>query len=77
MRLIIISKDLGNEMYQALEHGCSKDNYHYTPKIGCHKIYSDQKNWTAAREVCRQDGADLAIINSEAEAEVRYIYIFV
>lgn len=60
-----------NEMHHAFNLACSGDGYYYTPEIGCYKIYNHEKDWTAARDFCNKEGADLAIIHSETEAEVR------
>lgn len=41
-----------------------------TPGIGTHKIYRHAEAWQDARNICKEDGGDLAVINSEAEAQV-------
>lgn len=40
----------------------------YTPGIGFHKINRYAETWRHARHICEEQGADLAIINSEREA---------
>lgn len=48
-----------------------KNGYVYTEDTGSYKVYNEPKNWTNAREACENDGAHLAIVNSEKEANVR------
>lgn len=52
---------------------CESSNYTYTPKIGCHKLLNIQSNktdWSEARKTCKDDGTDLAIVDTKAEEEV-------
>lgn len=60
-------------MKKTIKSMCVSKNYTYTPKIGCHKIYTNRKNWDDARKACQQDGADLAIVNSKEEEDVSFI----
>lgn len=60
---------------QLFKRECYRINYTYTPKIGCHKLYTSIEKWTEARKICQKDGADLAIINSQEEAKVAKVKI--
>ncbi|XP_068082916.1 hemolymph lipopolysaccharide-binding protein [Anabrus simplex] len=44
--------------------------YQLFPGMGYYKLHLSQKNWEEARVTCFQEGAHLAIINSQAEADV-------
>lgn len=47
-----------------------RDDYHYSPGIGSHKLHTRAKTWNEARKICIEEGGHLAIINSIAEAHV-------
>lgn len=67
------------EKDRALKCRSLQKGYVYTPKIGCHKVISWQKkNWTDAQKDCQRDGetTDLAIFNSDEEAEVSLFVCF-
>ncbi|KAJ4449396.1 hypothetical protein ANN_00795 [Periplaneta americana] len=44
-------------------------NYELIPGLGYYKLHTEAKPWHDARQICAQEGAHLAIINSEEEAE--------
>lgn len=52
---------------------CESSGYTIDEKIGCHKVYnsSEVKTWEQAQEVCKENGANLAVLKSKAEAEVK------
>ncbi|KAJ8665119.1 hypothetical protein QAD02_006781 [Eretmocerus hayati] len=43
-------------------------DYCYISNVGLYKLHKDLKTWNNARETCNDEGARLAIINSEEEA---------
>ncbi|XP_046829427.1 hemolymph lipopolysaccharide-binding protein-like [Vespa crabro] len=47
-----------------------RDDYHYSPGIGSHKLHTRAKTWNEARKICIEEGGHLAIINSIAEANI-------
>lgn len=47
-----------------------KEDYHYSPGVGCHKLHTDKKLWDEARIICNEEGGHLAIIDSVAEGAV-------
>lgn len=49
-----------------------KNGYKCADGIGWHKLNTFNLTWNEARKACREDDAHLAVINSEAEAEVRF-----
>lgn len=55
----------------AKQRWCEKHDYNFT-SWGCHKIHDveDYLSWKQAREVCQNEGTDLAVIESQAEADV-------
>ncbi|XP_063632781.1 hemolymph lipopolysaccharide-binding protein-like [Cydia splendana] len=55
---------------------CGENGYERAPQTGdCYKFHWVTKAWDAARATCRDEGADLAIINSATESEaLREIY---
>ena len=44
--------------------------YELYPRIGYYKLHEEPKTWKEARDICEEEGAHLAIINSEAESSV-------
>lgn len=38
--------------------------------VGYYKIHTEPKTWHEARQICEQEGAHLAVINSEEESKV-------
>jgi hypothetical protein len=38
--------------------------------VGYYKIHTELKTWQEARQICAQEGAHLAIVNSEEESQV-------
>ncbi|KAJ8681262.1 hypothetical protein QAD02_017049 [Eretmocerus hayati] len=46
------------------------DDYCYIKDIGVYKLHTDLANWNEAREICKKEGAHLAILNSRREAEL-------
>lgn len=46
--------------------------YYCTYDIGWHKLHITPEIWNHARKSCEQENAHLAVINSDAEAEVSY-----
>lgn len=52
---------------------CEKDGYVYKLQAGCHRFHkvSPWINWTDAQKSCQREKANLTIINSKVEAEVR------
>jgi hypothetical protein len=44
--------------------------YKLTPGLGYYKFHTTGKTWDGARRTCDQEGAHLAVINSEAEMNV-------
>ncbi|XP_046468154.1 uncharacterized protein [Neodiprion pinetum] len=47
-----------------------RDDYTYTPGIGAHKVHTQAVSWSDAWAKCRDEGAHLAIINSQAESKL-------
>ncbi|XP_076643430.1 hemolymph lipopolysaccharide-binding protein-like isoform X12 [Halictus rubicundus] len=47
--------------------GLHRNDYTYTPGVGAHKFFKQAKSWNAARDACVRDGAQLVVINSNAE----------
>ncbi|XP_046414871.1 hemolymph lipopolysaccharide-binding protein-like [Neodiprion fabricii] len=47
-----------------------RDDYTYTPGIGAHKVHTEAASWSDAWAKCRDEGAHLAIINSQAESKL-------
>nr|BAA18916.1 lectin-related protein [Periplaneta americana] len=43
--------------------------YELLPGLGYYKFHTDYKNWYDARKTCIQEGAHLAVINSETESK--------
>ncbi|KAK2587944.1 hypothetical protein KPH14_004031 [Odynerus spinipes] len=50
----------------------TRDDYRCTPGIGSHKLHTRAKVWNEARKICIEEGGHLAIVNSVAEAHVRF-----
>nr|CAD7448827.1 unnamed protein product [Timema bartmani] len=42
-------------------------NYEFIPGMGYYKLHTTTKSWLDARNICAEEGAHLAIINSEKE----------
>ncbi|CAG2057760.1 unnamed protein product, partial [Timema podura] len=42
-------------------------NYEFIPGMGYYKLHTTTKTWLEARNTCAEEGAHLAIINSEKE----------
>ncbi|KAJ4446202.1 hypothetical protein ANN_12896 [Periplaneta americana] len=49
--------------------GPSSPGYDLVPGLGYYKLHTDVKSWHEALKTCEQEGAHLAIINSENEAQ--------
>ncbi|XP_076643572.1 C-type mannose receptor 2-like [Halictus rubicundus] len=47
-----------------------RDDYYDLFPIGSYKLHARAVTWADARNICREEGAHLAIINSKAEAKV-------
>ena len=47
-----------------------RDDYHYTPGVGAHKLHTRAVTWNEARKMCNDEGGHLAIVNSFTEAHV-------
>ncbi|XP_046736231.1 hemolymph lipopolysaccharide-binding protein-like [Diprion similis] len=47
-----------------------RDDYTYTPGIGAHKVHTQLASWSDAWVKCRDEGAHLAIVNSQAESKL-------
>lgn len=47
-----------------------RDDYHDFFPLGSYKLHKRAVTWADARNICREEGAHLAIINSKAEATV-------
>ncbi|XP_068081623.1 hemolymph lipopolysaccharide-binding protein [Anabrus simplex] len=45
-------------------------DYELFPGVGYYKLHTTAKQWDAARSSCIDEGADLIVLNSEAEANV-------
>ncbi|XP_067006770.2 hemolymph lipopolysaccharide-binding protein [Anabrus simplex] len=45
-------------------------DYQFFPLLGRYKIHTLAKSWSEAYHICQQEGAHLAIINSDTEAHV-------
>ncbi|XP_076643428.1 salivary C-type lectin 2-like isoform X10 [Halictus rubicundus] len=63
--------DLRNTM-STWPQGCCVNNlnrtdYVITPGVGAHKLFQNEVTWNRARDICVRDGAQLAVINSDAE----------
>jgi cytolysin (calcineurin-like family phosphatase) len=50
--------------------GPTAPGYELTPGLGYYKFHTVAKTWDGARRTCDQEGAHLAVINSEAELNV-------
>lgn len=48
----------------------TRDDYYHVPGIGLYKLHTKAKTWNEARKICNEEGAHLAIINSNTEAKV-------
>ncbi|XP_069691016.1 hemolymph lipopolysaccharide-binding protein-like [Periplaneta americana] len=46
----------------------SNSHYELVTGLGYYKFHATPKNWFQARKICIQEGADLAVLNSETEA---------
>jgi hypothetical protein len=44
--------------------------YELFPGVGHYKLHTKSAKWYEARRICVQEGAHLAIVNSEAESKV-------
>lgn len=75
------SKISTGKVYHAVLHGTPcvchiehaleiRDDYKYTIGLGAHKLHTRAATWNEARKSCNEEGAHLAIINSNAEAQV-------
>lgn len=53
--------NLWNQLFFALRR--------LTPQVGLHLIHTHAKTWHQARNICREEGGDLAVINSPAESQ--------
>lgn len=47
-----------------------RDDYHYTPGVGAHKLHTRAVAWNEARKMCIDEGGHLAIVNSQLEAHM-------
>ncbi|XP_076643432.1 hemolymph lipopolysaccharide-binding protein-like isoform X14 [Halictus rubicundus] len=47
--------------------GLDRNDYIVTPGVGAHKFFKQAMTWNVARDICVRDGAQLAVINSDAE----------
>ncbi|XP_076643435.1 C-type lectin mannose-binding isoform-like [Halictus rubicundus] len=47
--------------------GLDRKDYTVTPGVGVHKFFKQATSWNVARDICVRDGAQLAVINSDAE----------
>ncbi|XP_076643406.1 uncharacterized protein LOC143353744 isoform X2 [Halictus rubicundus] len=45
----------------------NRAGYVVRPGMGAHKLFKHEVTWNKAREICMQEGAQLAVINSDAE----------
>lgn len=41
----------------------------HTPGVGTHKFHTNAKTWTEARKICENEGNQLVVVNSRAEAQ--------
>ncbi|XP_066998485.2 hemolymph lipopolysaccharide-binding protein [Anabrus simplex] len=46
------------------------DDYEFHPLVGRYKLHKTAQTWTEAFNICQQEGAHLAVINSDTEAQV-------
>lgn len=49
-----------------------RNGYSFSSGIGWHKLYVTPLSWNDARKSCHMDGGQLAIIDSEGEAQVSF-----
>lgn len=63
---------LGPLLYTNSQRTCLQftDYRLYNVTGNCYKLHKDKGNWFEARASCKAEGGQLAIINSQAEAEV-------
>ncbi|KAG8239650.1 hypothetical protein J437_LFUL019056 [Ladona fulva] len=52
-----------------LQNGGPPPNYHYIRGVGYYKFETTQRSFLNAQRYCQNSGANLAILNSQAEAE--------
>lgn len=52
---------------QCTKEPAPKEGYVFTPGVGSHKLFTDAKDWLSASVACTEDGAHLAIVNSQEE----------
>jgi hypothetical protein len=50
--------------------GCSTPGYELFPGVGYYKLHKYGKTWDQARKICKEEGGNLVIINSEEESKV-------
>lgn len=53
-----------------------RDDYHYTPGLGAHKLHTRASTFNDARKVCNEEGGHLAVIDSLAEEQVNFDLFF-
>ncbi|KAJ9581132.1 hypothetical protein L9F63_023691 [Diploptera punctata] len=49
--------------------------YEFVPGMGYYKLHTERKNWFEAKEICKTEGAHLAIVNSNQEAALLIEFI--
>ncbi|XP_076643424.1 hemolymph lipopolysaccharide-binding protein-like isoform X6 [Halictus rubicundus] len=71
---VVLVDELPHTMFK-WPHGCCVNNFNrkdyvVTPGIGAHKLFQNEVTWNTAREICMQEGGQLAVINSAEKAAV-------
>ncbi|XP_076643416.1 uncharacterized protein LOC143353752 [Halictus rubicundus] len=60
-----------NTVFRCPQGSCvnnfNNTDYVLTPGIGAHKLFKQVVTWNAARDMCMREGAQLVVINSDAE----------
>lgn len=62
--VLILSQSLTNAL------DCNGNNYTEVKGLGWYKLHPQSKNWLEASKTCANEGAHLAIVNSEKENAV-------
>ncbi|KAG8235481.1 hypothetical protein J437_LFUL018751, partial [Ladona fulva] len=55
-------------MAKVKEQGCRQMGYRCFNGLNCYKLYLQSEKFVDAKRICEEDGAHLAIINSDKEA---------
>lgn len=78
INFLVFYKKIKKNFYlkaKSICNGSPKCGYTKKEGLGYYKIYTNAKTWNEARQSCLQDGAHLAIFNSEMERMVSFMNI--